>query len=118
MYQVCCRIRRKGANFSAILYLAAVYLFLTLPFPIYIVALFRAKLPEVVYIPILLLYCLGVYIITTRSLTKKQFKEALVLFNKESRAQRIIGNIIAVLLVLLSPILFMCILWVLAHFRD
>lgn len=74
-------------------------------------------MPAIVYYPVMLLYCLGVLLLTEKSLTKSQCKKALMLLYKESREQRIMGNIVAVLLVLSAPILFMCILWVLARLK-
>lgn len=117
MYKVCRKIRRKGAADTALLYLSVVNLFLALPLALYIVALFARRLSEIVYLPLLLLYCFGIYLMTKKGLTKKKFREALALFNQETRTQKVVGNIFVVVLLLLSPILFMTILWLLAHVK-
>lgn len=97
---------RRNAKYSALLYLSAISLFITFPFFLLAIAKF-GKLPKLLFFLLSLLFAYLIYELTKRSIyNRRRFKESLQLFNRETKRQKITGYVIAVTVLIGSPVLF------------
>ena len=110
LYKVAAGIRWYNARFVALLYLCVIHLFLVLPFFIHFVS--KLSISKTSFFVLALVFAYLIYWVNEKWIyNPKTFKEALVLFRKESRLQRITGYIISLLVLIISPVIFMLLLW-------